>query len=84
MIVTAAAVPTGAGIPAVWCCVENTTVARILGGFLRWRGMVPKKRMALRMIKDVIRLKWETQFSHVASDNYPDGRVASRRNVTRN
>jgi len=39
-------------------------VARTLGGFARWRETVPKKRMALRMIKDVIRLKWEAQLAH--------------------
>ena len=32
--------------------------------FARWRETVPKKRMALRMIKGVIRLKWEAQLPH--------------------
>ena len=42
-------------------------MARTLGGFARWRDTVPKKRMALRMIKDVIRLKWEAKLSHERS-----------------
>lgn len=64
MIVTAAPTQLGARAPAVRCCVENTLVARTLGGFLRWRETVFRERVDLRMIKDVIRLKRQTQFSH--------------------
>jgi hypothetical protein len=56
VIVTAAPAPTGAWVLALRRCVENAPVARTLGGFFRWRETVPKERMALRMIKDVIRL----------------------------
>ena len=63
MIVTGSPAPSGAGLP-VRCCVENSTVARTLSGFARRRETVPKQRMALRMIKDVIRLKWEAQLAH--------------------
>jgi hypothetical protein len=35
-----------------------------LDGFLPSRSGMPKQRMSLRMIKDVIRLKWHAQLSH--------------------
>ena len=64
MIVTAVPAPQVDRPDAVRCCVETAILARTLGAFARWREPVPKKRMAPRMIKELIRLKWEAQLTH--------------------